>query len=64
MPDQLDNQTLLYYYYTCRTYYGWIADYTRTDERHKYIEKRMPTATPSYPSQPTSLTTVWYWPTK
>ena len=37
--DQLDNQTLLYYYYTCRTYYGWIADYTRTDERHKYIEK-------------------------
>ena len=24
----------------------------------------MPTATPSYPSQPTSLTTVWYWPTK
>lgn len=37
--DQLDNHTLLYYYYTCRTYYGWIADYTHTDERHKYIEK-------------------------
>lgn len=37
--DQLDNNTLLYYYYTCRTYYGWIADYTSTDERQKYIEK-------------------------
>lgn len=37
--DQLDDNTLLYYYYTCRTYYGWIADYTSTDERHKYIEK-------------------------
>ena len=37
--DQLDDSTLLYYYYTCRTYYGWIADYTSTDERYKYIEK-------------------------
>lgn len=37
--DQLDNASLLYYYYTCRTYYGWIATYTQTDERNKYIEK-------------------------
>lgn len=37
--DLLDNGSLLYYYYICRTYYGWIADYTRTEERHKYIEK-------------------------
>ena len=50
--DQLDNQTLLYYYYTCRTYYGWIADYTRTDERHKYIEK-----TNAYRDSILSLTT-------
>ena len=37
--EQLDDSSLLYYYYACRSYYGWIADYTRTDERYKYIEK-------------------------
>lgn len=37
--DLLDRSSLLYYYYTCRTYYGWIADYTHTEERNKYIEK-------------------------
>lgn len=35
--DRLSPASLLYYYYTCRSYYGWIADYTHTDDRHKYI---------------------------
>lgn len=35
--DQLSGGSLLYYYYTCRSYYGWIADYTHTDDRYKYI---------------------------
>lgn len=35
--DQLSPTSLLYYYYTCRSYYGWIADYTHTDDRYKYI---------------------------
>lgn len=35
--DQLSDGSLLYYYYTCRSYYGWIADYTRTDDRNKYV---------------------------
>lgn len=37
--DQLGKGSQLYYYYTSRTYYGWIADYTRTDDRHKYIAR-------------------------
>lgn len=35
--NRLSKESLLYYYYTCRTFYGWIADYTRTKDRHKYI---------------------------
>ncbi len=35
--EKLSPGSLLYYYYTCRTFYGWIADYTRTEDRHKYI---------------------------
>lgn len=35
--DQLSDGSLLYYYYTCRSCYGWIADYTRTDDRNKYV---------------------------
>lgn len=35
--EELSAGSLLYYYYTCRTFYGWIADYTRTKDRYKYI---------------------------
>lgn len=35
--EELSPGSLLYYYYTCRTFYDWIADYTRTEDRHKYI---------------------------
>ncbi|MCD8267901.1 MAG: hypothetical protein LUD46_05170 [Parabacteroides sp.] len=35
--EELSPGSLLYYYYTCRTFYGWIADYTQTEDRHKYI---------------------------
>ena len=35
--ESLSEGSLLYYYYTSRTFYGWIADYTRTNDRHKYI---------------------------
>lgn len=35
-PHELDSASLLYYYYTGRTYYGWLADYTNTKEKKQY----------------------------
>lgn len=39
-PLDLNQETLVYYYRTCRAYYGWVADYTTADaEKEKYLKK-------------------------
>ena len=35
--EKLDKQTLLSYYQTYRTCYGWLADYTTNKEEKKKI---------------------------
>lgn len=39
-PLELEQETLTYYYRTCRAYYGWVTDYTTGDvEKVKYLKK-------------------------
>lgn len=39
-PQDLGREALVYYYRTCRAYYGWVADYTTADaEKEKYLKK-------------------------
>lgn len=39
-PHTLDRHILIYYYQTCRAYYGWVADYTTNqEEKIKYLQK-------------------------
>ena len=38
-PDKLDKKNLIYYYFTSRTCYGWLADYTiGHDTKQKYLQ--------------------------
>lgn len=37
-PSKLDKKNLIYYYFTARTCYGWLADYTiGHDAKQKYL---------------------------